>query len=110
VGGNDATLQAAHVAEGGSQSKRGIFADKGGSEKGGEESGQRRRTKSAIPVSDKASAGKRLEREKRAEGDERGGERMGTSKCQRLETADLVPVRKETWDEGVPVPVKWACW
>ena len=25
---------------------------------------------------------------------------MGTSKCQRLEPAALVPVKKGTWDEG----------
>jgi hypothetical protein len=75
--------------------------DKSGSE-GAKESGKGRGTERAMPIGHEASAGKRLKREeeKRAEWDKGGGRGVGTSKCQRLEPAALVPVRKGTWDEG----------
>jgi hypothetical protein len=100
-----------------------IFADEGRSKErdavdesrreGEKESGQGRRAERTMPIRDKASAGKRLKREK-GRGDEGGGGGVGTSKCQRSEPTNFVPVRKGTWDEGESkkeqvVLVKRAC-
>ncbi len=79
---------------------------------GAKESGKGRGAERAMPIRDKASAGKRLKREEGRVGQVRRW-RAG-DKCQRSEPTALVPVKKGTWDEGESkkeqvVLVKRAC-